>query len=147
MSTTYANKKTALSADVVRGFLGRVREAAPESASQVATPGFEDIGRRWRELGVREGDLVLLCFPNGKTLLEHFFGALAAGAVPALLAPSALSARLRDLADVMGARAMAAMRVPAGELVLSDWSGSARPRLRSLRNGHSRRPTPARWCC
>ncbi len=116
MSTTYANKKTALSADVVRGFLGRVREAAPESASQVATPGFEDIGRRWRELGVREGDLVLLCFPNGKTLLEHFFGALAAGAVPALLAPSAPSARLRDLADVMGARAMAAMRVPAGEL-------------------------------
>src|SRR5207248_1764251 len=73
----------------------------------------EEIGRGWLDLGIRPGDLVLLCLPSGITLLEHWFGALNVGAVPALLAPNTPSARVRELARLMGARAVGAVRLPA----------------------------------
>jgi acyl-CoA synthetase (AMP-forming)/AMP-acid ligase II len=67
-------------------------------------------------VGVRPGDLVLLALPNGFALLENFFGILAAGAVPALIPPSTPSARLRELVQILRARALGAVRINAGTL-------------------------------
>jgi long-chain acyl-CoA synthetase len=77
---------------------------------------FEEIAQHWRLLGLRPGDVVLLALPTGVALLQHFFGLLAAGGVPALLAPGAPSARLRETARAFGARAVGAVRLPADSL-------------------------------
>jgi acyl-CoA synthetase (AMP-forming)/AMP-acid ligase II len=76
--------------------------------------GFEALADRWRAFGLRPGDLVLLSLPTGVALLQHLFGVLAAGGVPALLAPGMPSQRLREMASVMGAVAVAAVRLPTG---------------------------------
>lgn len=78
--------------------------------------GFEELAESWRSSGLRSGDLVLLSLPTGVALLQQFFGVLAAGGVPALLAPGTPSARLREMATLMGARAVAAVRLPASGL-------------------------------
>ncbi|APR84479.1 Long-chain-fatty-acid--CoA ligase [Minicystis rosea] len=75
---------------------------------------FDALAERWHALGLRPGDLVLLSLPTGVALLQHFFGVMAAGGVPALLAPGMPSQRLRELGMVMGARAVGAVRLPAG---------------------------------
>jgi long-chain acyl-CoA synthetase len=92
-------------------FLGRTRDAAPVSLMSNGAPSFEAVGRRWEQLGLRPGDLVLLSVPNGIPLLDQFFGALLAGFVPALIAPGTPSSRTRELARVLRARAVAAPRV------------------------------------
>ena len=70
-----------------------------------------EIAERWRDLGLRPGDLVLLGLSNGVGLLRHFFGLLSAGGVPALVPPGTPAARLRELSAVMGARAPGAVRL------------------------------------
>src|SRR5262249_12876591 len=55
------------------------------------------------------GDLILLSLPTGVVLLRHFHAVLTAGAVPALIPPGTPSARLRELAEAMGARAVGAV--------------------------------------
>lgn len=77
---------------------------------------FTDLADRWRALGLRPGDLVLLSLPTGVALLHHFFGVIAAGGVPALLAPGTPSARIREMVSLMGARAVGAVRLPAAGL-------------------------------
>jgi long-chain acyl-CoA synthetase len=101
-----------LSAREIEGFLERVEDAGEPA---VAGPGepLLDLAERWRALGLRPGDLVLLGLPNGVGLLRHFFGVLMAGGVPALVAPGTPAARLRELATVMGARALGAVRLPS----------------------------------
>ena len=74
-------------------------------------PTVEAIGRRFEELGLRPGDLILFCLPNGVPLLQHFFGVLLAGFVPALVAPGTPSVRLQELARLLSARAIAAPRL------------------------------------
>ena len=59
---------------------------------------------------------MLLGMPNGVALLRHFFGVIAAGGVPALVAPGTPVARLRELASVFGARGLGMVRVPADAL-------------------------------
>src|SRR5260221_500486 len=93
----------------IREFLERVQDLDPEQSGRpVAT--FERLGQRWRDLGLRPGDLVILALPNGSRLLNHFFGVLAAGGVPALIAPGTPSARLREMATLLKARAIGALR-------------------------------------
>jgi long-chain acyl-CoA synthetase len=97
-------------ADITQ-FFGRTVEIVNEPLIE---PPFTDLANRWRALGLRPGDLVLLALPSSVALLQHFFGVLAAGGVPALLAPGAPAARLREMAKVMRARVVATVRLPNG---------------------------------
>ena len=90
-------------------------ETQPDIAVS-SIPSCETLSQDWQRVGLRSGDLVLLCLPNGKRLLNHFFGVLMAGGVPALLPPGMPAARLRDISKAMGARAVGAIRLPTGEL-------------------------------
>ncbi len=103
-----------LPARAIEAFLDRIEDAVAPGAAPL--PSVADLAQRWREHGLRPGDLVLIGLPNGAALLRHFFGLLAAGGVPALVAPSTPTARLRELAEVMGARALAAVRIPVEAL-------------------------------
>jgi long-chain acyl-CoA synthetase len=98
--------------DIAR-FLDQARDVGSEALSE---RGFEELAEVWRSQGLRPGDLVLLSLPTGVALLQHFFGLLAAGGVPALLAPGTPSARLCEMATLMGARAIGAVRLPASGL-------------------------------
>src|SRR5262245_30969146 len=102
-----------LSEREVAAFLDRARDVGSEP---LAERGFEDLAPAWRSGGLRPGDLVLLSMPTGIALLQQFFAVLAAGGVPALLAPGTPSARLREMASVMGARAIGAVRLPPSGL-------------------------------
>jgi acyl-CoA synthetase (AMP-forming)/AMP-acid ligase II len=99
-----------LEAGKITAFLSRATDVGRDALHERP---FEDLAERWRALGLRPGDLVLLSMPTGIALLQHFFGVLAAGGVPALLAPGTPSGRLREMATLMGARAIAAVRLPA----------------------------------
>ncbi len=90
----------------IEEFLRRVQDV---EETQIGDD-FQSIAEQWRASGIRPGDVILLCMSNGKAALHHFFGALFAGAVPALLGPNTPSARLRELAQAIGARAVACMR-------------------------------------
>jgi acyl-CoA synthetase (AMP-forming)/AMP-acid ligase II len=103
----------------ITAFLERAVDAGHEPLMESAQAGaqarprpFPELADRWRALGLRPGDLVLLALPTGVALLQHFFAVLLAGGVPALLAPGAPSARLREVAARMGARALGAVRLP-----------------------------------
>lgn len=100
-----------LSARDVASFLERAVDLGTDAL--VERP-FDALAERWRALGLRPGDLVLLSLPTRIALLQHFFGVIAAGGVPALLAPGTPSARLREMAAAMRARAIAAVRLPSG---------------------------------
>jgi acyl-CoA synthetase (AMP-forming)/AMP-acid ligase II len=95
-----------LSPHVVHAFLDQVHDLCADPVAMDAHVSFDEISRRWQTLGLRPGDLVILSLPNGSGLLHHFFGVLAAGGVPALASPDLPAARLRELAGVMGARAV-----------------------------------------
>jgi acyl-CoA synthetase (AMP-forming)/AMP-acid ligase II len=103
------------SADFFDSFVARTREAVPDG-ELAHTWSCEALARGWRQSGLRPGDLVLLCMPNGKELLHQFFGVLVAEGVPALLAPGTPAARLRDMCQAMGARAVGALRFPGDDL-------------------------------
>src|SRR6266852_4650742 len=103
--------KKLLSAQSIGRFLDQTRESAPEKLPATGAPTFEAVGHRWGELGLCPGDLILLCLPNGIALLEQFFGILHAGFVPVLVAPNTPSTRMRELARVLRARAVAAHRL------------------------------------
>jgi acyl-CoA synthetase (AMP-forming)/AMP-acid ligase II len=105
-----------LSPQVIGAFLERVHDLCTDPAAAGGRLSFAEIGRRWRKLGLRPGDLVILSLPNGAELLHHFFGVLAAGGVPAMAAPDLPVARLRELAGVMGARAVGKHFLTAGTL-------------------------------
>jgi acyl-CoA synthetase (AMP-forming)/AMP-acid ligase II len=100
-----------LSAQSVGTFLEKACDVAPDTAGPRNAPAFEAIGRRWTELGLCPGDVIILSLPNGLPLLEHFFGALLGGFVPVLIAPNTPSPRLRELIHVLRARAVAAPRL------------------------------------
>lgn len=109
-----------LSPSVFDSFLARTAEALPDSPT-TRDWSCQELACAWREAGLRPGDLVLLCMPNGKELLRQFFGVLTAAGVPALLAPNTPAARLRDISQAMGARAVGALRLPAGDLGAPDY--------------------------
>jgi acyl-CoA synthetase (AMP-forming)/AMP-acid ligase II len=97
---------------VLDRFLERTAEALPDAGAFV--PDTESLGKAWTRAGLRPGDLVLLCLPNGRELLHQFFGVLMAGGVPALLAPSTPLARLQEITEAMGARAIAKLHRISG---------------------------------
>jgi acyl-CoA synthetase (AMP-forming)/AMP-acid ligase II len=103
-----------ISPQAVREFMARVRDATPDQAAHVPAPCAETAALRWREFGLRPGDLVLIALPNGLRVLEQFFGALLADAVPVMVAPHTPSGRLQDLVVTLGARALAATHMPRG---------------------------------
>jgi acyl-CoA synthetase (AMP-forming)/AMP-acid ligase II len=96
-------------------FVERTMDALP-SGFPHSTPDCAALGRAWKELGLRPGDLVLLCLPNSRELLHQFFGVMMAGGVPALLPPLMPAARLREIAGAMGAFAVGALRLTTGFL-------------------------------
>jgi long-chain acyl-CoA synthetase len=103
-----------LSPQFLDSFVKRTVEALPDGASHCA-PCCESIGQRWQRLGLRPGDVVLLCLPNGKELLNQFFGVLMAQGVPALVPPNMPAARLGEIFKALGARAIGAFRLPSGD--------------------------------
>jgi len=107
--------KNFLSPRLLDSFVERAVEALP-SGIPPCSPDCESLGRAWKQLGLRPGDLVLLCLPNCKELLHQYFGVLMAGGVPALLPPLMHAARLREIATAMGAFAIDGLRLPTGEL-------------------------------
>ncbi|MBZ5644083.1 MAG: acyl--CoA ligase [Acidobacteriia bacterium] len=103
-----------LSPDLIDSFLERTIDALPDNPS-ACTPCCESIAHGWRLLGLRPGDVVLLCLPSGKELLNQFFGVLLAQGVPALVPPNMPAARLHELRQVFGARAIVSYRLPPME--------------------------------
>lgn len=97
----------------IASFLGRAVDVGAEAIEERP---FEELAERWRALGIRPGDVVLVSAPSGVAILQQYFGVLAAGGVPALLGPGTPGARLRELSDAMGARAVGAVRLPAAAL-------------------------------
>ena len=95
------------------GFFERAVDFALEP---VVERPYDELADRWRALGLRPGDLVILSLPTGVALLHHFFGVLAAGGVPALVAQGTPSGRLRELVERMRARAVGGMSLPAAKL-------------------------------
>ncbi|MGA2065046.1 MAG: class I adenylate-forming enzyme family protein [Thermoguttaceae bacterium] len=100
-----------LSPDAVSRFLDRVQDVCSQQPRDSAQRSIDELACRWRKLGLRPGDLVVLALPNGAELLRQFFGVLAAGGVPALVVPNTPSGQLQDLIHIMGARAVGAMCV------------------------------------
>jgi acyl-CoA synthetase (AMP-forming)/AMP-acid ligase II len=107
--------KNLVSPRILDRFLEGAVEALPD-AQPASVPDCTSLGKAWIELGLRPGDLVLLCLPNSKELLHQYFGVLMAKGVPALVTPSMPAARLREIAQVMGARAIGGLRLPTGDL-------------------------------
>jgi len=99
-----------ISPRAVRDFLHRANEITIEPIDERP---YDELVERWRALGLRRGDLALLSLPNSIALLRHFFAVIESGGVPALIAPGTRSARLHELADAMGARAIACLALPA----------------------------------
>jgi len=99
-----------LSPNSIQEFLNRVHEVDPEPSVGGQDASFLAIAEQWRALGIRPGDVILFCMPNGKAMLEHFFGALLAGGVPALVGPNTPSVRLRELARATDAYAIITVR-------------------------------------
>src|SRR5258708_7677399 len=91
-------------AERLDAFVAGTVEVLPDPERGV--PACASLAQAWRRRGLRPGDLVLLCLPNGAELLHQFFGVLTAGGVPALLPPMVPAARLREISQSMGARAV-----------------------------------------
>lgn len=100
---------------VIQDFLNRVEDVDPASTPP-ANASFLDIAESWRTSAIRPGDVILFCLPNGKILLEHFFAAMAAGAVPALVGPSTPSARLKELIAALNPAAILSLRPMPADL-------------------------------
>jgi long-chain acyl-CoA synthetase len=113
--------KDLISPRLLDGFVSQAVETQPDLAVS-SVPSCESLGQDWQRAGLRPGDLVLLCLPNGKRLLNHFFGVLVAGGVPALLPPGMPAARLRDISKTMGARAVGAIRLPSVEFGANEFA-------------------------
>lgn len=94
-----------LSPQTLDRFLEQTAEALPDASA--FSPDTNSLSKVWTQEGLRPGDVVLLCLPNGRELLHHFFGVLMAGGVPALLAPSTPVTRVCEVGAAMGARAIA----------------------------------------
>jgi long-chain acyl-CoA synthetase len=107
--------KDLFSPRLLDSFVADTIEALP-SGIPLSSPDCESLAKAWKEKGLRPGDLVLLCLPNSRELLHQFFGVLIAQGVPALLPPIVPAARLREIARAMGAFAIGAVRLPAGDL-------------------------------
>ncbi len=99
-----------ISPDAVSRFLDRVHDTCFQQPSNHAHRSVEELAGDWRKLGLRPGDLVVLALPNGLEFLRQFFAVLAAGGVPAPVAPNIPSSQLHDLIRAMGARAVVALR-------------------------------------
>jgi acyl-CoA synthetase (AMP-forming)/AMP-acid ligase II len=89
-----------------------VRDVGESDVPDAQVLAFEAVTARWRGLGLRPGDVVLIALPNSIALLQHFFGVLLAGGVPVIVAPQTPSGRLQDLIRTFGVRALAAIHVP-----------------------------------
>ena len=110
-----------ISTKSVARFLARIHDTSSGVISRSeAHTTLDAFQRRWSQLGIRPGDIIAICLPNGTLLLEHFFAALAAGAVPVLLPPSCPSRRQRDLAELLGVRAVIGLRLASSFSDLSE---------------------------
>lgn len=98
-----------LGLDLVQNFLDRVEDADAQPPGTIVPP-LSEIVEGWQASGIRPGDVVLLCLPNGKLLLQQFFGVMFAGGVPALVAPNTPSLRVGALVDALGAGALLSVR-------------------------------------
>jgi long-chain acyl-CoA synthetase len=98
-----------ISLSSLQAFLNRVRDLTAGAVCE----SVERLASAWRARGLRPGDVVLLALPNGVELLAQVFAILAARGVPALVSPSAPTARQQALVDALPARALVTMRRPA----------------------------------
>jgi acyl-CoA synthetase (AMP-forming)/AMP-acid ligase II len=105
---------SSLTPKLIDSFLEVVVDLLPDTSSS-GVPCTASLSRAWQEIGLRPGDIVLLCLPNGREVLSQFFGVLLAGGVPALVAPMTPAVRLLELSKAMGARAIGALRLPTGD--------------------------------
>ena len=131
------------SPQLLDSFVERTVDALPSSVP-FGTPDCEGLGKAWKALGLRPGDLVLLCLPNGRELLHQYFGVLMAGGVPALLPPLMPSARLREIATAMGAFAVGALRLTTGDLGAESYKHIGPLHIALFKRRVSRQPRPAK---
>ena len=108
-----------ISVSAVEEFLHRVEDVAegppPAAHAPAGHTPVTAIAEQWQKLGIRPGEVVMLCLPNGKGLLEQFFGILLAGGVPALVSPNTPSARIHELIAAIGAGAIGQVRARPGD--------------------------------
>ncbi|GHE48602.1 coronafacic acid synthetase [Streptomyces longispororuber] len=91
----------------VSAFLAQATDLSPA----VPSAGFADIRDDLARLGLGPGDAVIVCLPNGLSMVGVYFAALLQGLVPLAVAPSTPAARVRALAERLRARAVVATRV------------------------------------
>lgn len=75
-------------------------------------PRLVDLTDEIARLNLASGTPVLLAMPNGSEMIALVFAVLAANLVPVPVTPAAPPARLRHMAEVLGARALIAPRTP-----------------------------------
>lgn len=76
--------------------------------AETAAPSLDQVADALSGLDVRPGEVVLIAMSNGTPLLRCFFGVLFHGGVPALVGAGTPSARIRSIAEKLGARTLIA---------------------------------------
>jgi len=103
-----------LDISAIDAFLEHAVDLGYEGEKPPVVHPVETIAEHWRAWGLKQGELVLLSLPNGVGILRQFFGLIAAGGVPCLIAAATPSRRLQDLASVLHARALVTTYAPQG---------------------------------
>ncbi|MDE1180639.1 class I adenylate-forming enzyme family protein [Paraburkholderia sp.] len=84
--------------------------AAPADAAASRTTHAQRVAT-WRAMRLPPGSVVLMCMPNGRTLLQQFFALIDAGYVPAMLSPTTPAQRIRHMAEDFHAAALVKPRI------------------------------------
>jgi long-chain acyl-CoA synthetase len=102
--------------DLMQFDLNKIGEFLERVVDSDAKPGekrrsaLESICLRWRQIGLKPGDLVILALPSAADALDHFFAAYLASLVPMIVSSATPSLRLCELAKGLGARAIVSGR-------------------------------------
>ena len=108
---------TRLDLNMIRAFLERAVDADARPGERRRS-AVEAICSRWRQIGLKPGDLVILALPSAADALDHFFAAYLASLVPTIVSPATPTLRLCEMAEALGARAIVARRLDVAHVAV-----------------------------